>query len=178
MAIAHNINIVAANRTLCQQLNCGGAANRLSIKISSTTQVPAYFVTYLDHNKHFRGRCTWGKDGFGFEVWLIYSSGVPIVRFKAPDSPIGLNFVDDALEKFFKHINKALVKKVTKNKGGGNFKAPQVQARRYEIYKQKTTQKRVDYWVKQGEFDLAFGRFIKNHVNHGLRCVGGKDKDQ
>ncbi|RUM94383.1 MAG: hypothetical protein DSZ28_03440 [Thiothrix sp.] len=172
MALTHNINLVAANRTLCQNLNCGGAANRMRIKISSKKTVPAYFATYVDDNHHFRGRCTWGNGGFGFEVWLVNSGGVPTVRFKVPNSSIGLNFADDALEKFFNHLNKILVKKLEKTKGGGRFKAPQVEAHKYKPYNLQTTQKRVDSWVEKGEFDLAFGNFIKKHVDHGLRCKG------
>jgi len=172
MALAHNINLVEVNRALCQKLSCGGAANRLEIKISSKKTASAYFATYVDDKHHFRGRCTWGNDGFGFEVWLVNSGEVPKVRFKVQNSPIELNFADDALEKFFNHLNKRLLSKVGKAKGGGRFKAPQVQAHKYKPYNNQTTQKRVDHWVEKGEFDLAFGNFIKKHVDHGLRCIG------
>ena len=172
MALAHNINLVEGNLTLCQKLSCGGAANRLEIKISSKKAVSAYFATYVDDNHRFKGRCTWGNGGFGFEVEIINSGGVPTVRLKAPNSPIELNFADDALEKFFNHLNNRLLNKVGKVKGGGKFKAPQVQAHKYKPYSLQTTQKRVDHWVEKGELDLEFGNFIKKHVDHGLRCIG------
>ena len=173
MAITQNINIVASDLTLCNQLKCGGAANRLKIKLSANKEVDAYFATYVDSNNHFRGRCTWGNNGFSFEVWIVLSQGTPTVKLKVLNCPIGLNFADNALEKFFKHINKALVKKSTKAKtGGGGFKAPQIQAHKAGIYKQKTTHNRVNHWVNQGVFDKPFGDFIKNNVNRGLRCIG------
>lgn len=173
MGLANVVTEISSSLNLCQTLNCGGTANRLKITIKGQKK-DAYFACYLNTQNHFHGRCTWGSSGFDFEIWISVSTGSPQVMFKSKtaNNIVSHSDMDGALEKFIKHLEKRLRVKSTNKKGGGRFKAPQLEARKAGVYQLPTTANRINHWVQQGVFDTQFGLFIKNNVNQGFRCKG------
>lgn len=177
---------VSTCHLLCQKMKCGGAMNRLELKIGGV-QHEIFFFTHPVHDKpgHFKGHMTWGSNGISFQVTLT-KSGATFTPVASGASHYGsLGSPDDrakaVMECFIELARRLKIKdskKAKKARGGGkrNYVPPELNALE-RGKKLKTSQTNIEKYRALGVFDDKFAAALVTAEVEGIACKGvGKPK--